>query len=167
MPPPRDQGTIEPRHGERAERGYRCRPGAELDVGTGNAKLSRVGMRKANARTFACEACGALVDWMSAFARAAARESTNIAPGDACTSRACCITGNRRYRAPTHIERQMERLEGLVSGSHTLVHRPLDTINMTVNVAGGRRAVRIVRSACRTLRSLTVEMEGKSDPPVE
>ena len=133
--------------------------------GTGNARLSRVGMRKANARTFACEACGALVDWMSAFKRAAARESTSIEPGDACTSRACCIAGDRRYRAPTHLSRQMERLEGLVSGSHTLVHRPPDTVSMIVHMAGGRRAGKIVRRACRALRSLTLEMEGRSGLP--
>ena len=54
-----------------------------------------------------------------------------------------------------------------MSGSHTLVHRPPDTVSMIVHMAGGRRAVKIVRRACRTLRSLTVEMEGTNDLPVE
>ena len=128
--------------------------------------LNRVEMSKANARTFACEACGALVDWMSAFKRAADRESTSIEPGDAGTSKACCILGDRRYRAPPRRARQMERLEGLVSGSHTWVHHPPDTVSMIVHMAGGQRAGRMVSRARKALRRLLVEREERNGPPM-
>ena len=140
-------------------------------VGTGNAQLSRTGMRKANARTFACEACGTLVNWMSAFKRVSAREGTSIEPGDACTSRACCMLGGRRYREQPHVARQMERLEGLVEGSHTLVLRPQDTVDMRIRVAGGRRARKIASRACQALRRTLIEIEEreietKNGPPM-
>ena len=118
-------------------------------------------MRKANARTFACEACGTLVDWMSAFKRVSAREGTTIEPGDACTSRACCILGGRRYREQPHTARQIERLEGLATGSHTLVLRPQDTIDMRIRVAGGRRARKIASRACQALRRTLIEIEER------
>ena len=133
-------------------------------VGTGNAQLSRIGMQKANGRVFACEACGALVNWMNAFKRVSARGGTGIEPGDACTSQACCMTGGRRYREQPHVARQLERLEGLVASSHTLVLRPQDTVDMRIRIAGGRRARKIVSRACHAIRKLHEEIEERSGP---
>ena len=140
-------------------------------VGTGNAKLSRIGLQKANGRVFACEACGTLVSWMNAFKRVSARGETGIEPGDACTSQACCMVGGRRYREQPHVAHQMERLEGLVAGSHTLVLRPQDTVDMRIRIAGGRRARKIASRACQALRRTLIEIdereiETRNGPPM-
>ena len=121
-------------------------------------------MNAANARMFACEACGSMVDWMNAFKRAAARERHHIEPGDACTSKACCSRGDRRYREAPHIASQLERLEGLAAGTHTLVHRPPDTLDMRVHIAGGKSTSRMVKRACKRLRELTAEHEAVQIP---
>jgi hypothetical protein len=78
----------------------------------------------------------------NAFKRVSARGETGIEPGDACTSKACCMAGGRQYREQPHVARQLERLEGLVAGSHTLVLRPQDTVDMRIRIAGvsGRTA---------------------------
>ena len=48
-----------------------------------------------------------------------------------------------------------------MTGSHTLVLRPQDTIDMRIRVAGGRRARKIASRACQALRRTLIEIEER------
>ena len=120
---------------------------AHLAEGRGSGCRFRGGSSKAflvaNARFFACQRCGYLVNLRSAYVAARARGSMQV--GDACTRRTCVSHGNWRSR---FWDTQIRLIESMLNGDARLVVPPKSVQQNPLTEIVGTAKVDVALSIC-------------------